>query len=499
VGQEDALALDAQDPPRAAGPPVPEPPPFGPEDAVPRFRTDLQVRRGATPALFDVSDPVTERKFTLYEFELAIARMLDGRRKVSEVVESGARLGIPMDVGALYKFVRQMWHYGFLAPPGEAGRGDALGEAGTWDTRQPWDEATRTLFQTGQRLMRLGRNADAAGYFEAVLDAHPANPEATEMLALIARGGSLAAVPLGETRPQDVPAAPREAPRRRRSMALLLVAVAVAVVALGAIALLVPPGAPERAVAPPAAPAPVVVAPAPPPPPAPAAPASPAWRTAPVERRTHPPLAELVAPADGDLAWTAAADARVAKGQKVGAVRVALGAGRKDAALAKRVAELEKLAAQDPVYRDFLEKARRDLRRTAARRKTRAVPLVAPVAGILARAPEAAGSAAAGERVARVLDPAAWQFAAAVDGPEPGPDAACEVVGDVATERAACRLLSRVRAGERTEVLAEVTAADAPWIARAASLWLRIAGASPPLPGAAPAAPAEREGERRTP
>jgi hypothetical protein len=217
-----------------------------------------------------------------------------------------------------------------------------------------------------------------------------------------------------------------------------------------------------------------------------------------VERRTHPPLAELVTPAEGDLAWTAAAETPVAKGQKVGELRVALAAGRKDAALAKRVAELERLAAQDPVYRDFLEKARRDLRKAAARRKTRAVPLVAPEAGILARAPEAAGRATAGERVARVLDPAAWHLAAAVDGPDPGPDAGCEVVGDVAADRAPCRLVSRVRAGERTEVLAEVAAVDAPWLARAASLWIRIAVASPALPAAVPAPPVEGGGVRGT-
>jgi len=60
---------------------VPEPAPFrGDDDAVPRFRTDLRVERGASPALYDVTDPASGRRFTLYEFELAIARMLDGRR-----------------------------------------------------------------------------------------------------------------------------------------------------------------------------------------------------------------------------------------------------------------------------------------------------------------------------------------------------------------------------------------------------------------------------------
>ncbi|HET8541153.1 MAG TPA: hypothetical protein VFL83_14860, partial [Anaeromyxobacter sp.] len=56
----------------------PEPAPFRPEDVVPFFRLDLRVARGASPGLFEVSDPASGKSFTLYEFELAVARMLDG-------------------------------------------------------------------------------------------------------------------------------------------------------------------------------------------------------------------------------------------------------------------------------------------------------------------------------------------------------------------------------------------------------------------------------------
>jgi hypothetical protein len=387
-----------------------------------------------------------------------------------------------------------MWHYGFLAPPAPAGA-ERLAEGGTWDSREQWGEETRALFQTGQRLMRLGRNADAASYFEAVLDGHPGNPEATEMLAVIARGQSLAAAPLGERGPEVAPPAPPEpapavpappAPARRRAPWLALAA-ATLLVAGGAAAFLLT----RRAPAPPP-PAPVVAPAAAPPPaaPAPAAPAAPAWRTAKVERRTHPPAAELVSPAGGDFAWTAASDAKVAKGERVGELRVEVAGGRKDAALAKRVAELEALAAKDPVYRDFLDKARRDLRRAEAKRKTRPVPLLAPAAGLLARAPEPGGRAEEGERLARILDPSVWSLAALVDGPEPAADAACEVVGDVSADRAPCRLASRSSAGERTEVVADVPAAAAPWIARAASLWLRVAPAGTPRAETAAPTPA---------
>jgi hypothetical protein len=491
VAENDGFEIEEQLAPAAA----PEPQPFGPDDVVPKFRTDLHVARGASPALFDVSDPITGRKFTLYEFELAIARLLDGRRKVSQVVANGGRLGVPMDVDALYKFVRQMWHYGFLAGPGTGGDalgGHGVGEGGSWDAHEPWDDATRTLFETGERLMRQGRNADAASYFEAVLDAHPANPEATEMLALIARGQSLAAGPLGEARPGAArsgagpEAQASAAPKARSRWPLAVAAVAVLALAGAAVVLL----RPARRAPPPPPPPPVVAAPPPaaaPPPPPPAPPAPPAWRSAPVERRSHPALAELAAPKEGDLTWTKAPDLPVTKGEMVAVLKFAPPPTKKDAALARHIAELEKLATEDPVYRSSLEQARRDALRVAARRKVRTIKLSSPAAGVLARAPQPGGRTAEGERIARVLDPGVWQLAALVDGAEPAADAACEVVGDAPTDRATCRLAAHTAAGERTEVLAEVAAADAPWLARAASVWVRIAPAGTPRADAAAA------------
>ena len=467
----------------AVAPPVAEPAPFEGGDVVPLFRTDLRVARGASPSLFDVSDPASGRKFTLYEFELAIARMLDGRRKVSDVIESGGRLGIPMDVVALYKFVRQMWHYGFLAVPGAEGAPASDGEGGTWNEREAWDDATRSLFETGQRLMRLGRNSDAASYFEAVLDSHPENAAAAEMLALVAKGRSLAAGPLGDTRPPAATAAgpfdaaaagaaPGASARPRRTVGA--VAATVAILAAGTVAWVLlrpasrPPSPPLAAV--PVAPAAAPVAPPAPPPPA--------WRSAAVERRGHPELAAVAAPGDGTFTWSGAPDDEVASGERLGTMKVEVSAKPANPALARRIAELERLAAQDPVYRDFLEKARRDQRRAAARKQTRSVALVAPAAGRLSRAPEPGGRAASGEILARVVDAGVWHLGLA-PGAEPAPDAACEVVGDAPADRAGCRVVAR-----GAELVAEISAADAPWLARAASLHVLLAA-----PGTRPRRP----------
>lgn len=442
-------------------------------DAVPRFRADLCVERGASGGLYDVSDPATGRRFTLYEFELSIARMLDGRRAAADVVEHGVRLGIPVDLGSLHKFVRQLWHYGFLAPQGTPA-GDP---GGTWPAREAWDEATRALFQSGLRLLRAGRGADAAAYFEAVLDAHPADAEATEMLAVASRGKAPAPAP--EVGEEGEPPARRAARPRR---ALLVAGVLGAAVAGAGIVLAL--RAPPVPAPPPASPSPALAASAgaPPPPPAPA-PAAPRWRSAPIEALRHPPLAELVAPAAGTARWRKAPGAVVARGEVVAELGEEGGARAPRADLARRVAELEALAAQDPVYRDFLEKARREARR-AARGPARAAPLVAPADGLLELAEGGGPRARKGEVLGRVLDPARWRLDAVLEGAPPPLDAACEVEGE-AGARAPCRIVEAAAAGDaRTALAAELAAADATRLGHAASL--RVREGPPPTALASP-------------
>lgn len=283
-----------------------EPRPLAASDAVPVFRTDLRIEKGASAGLFEVAEPDTGRHFTLYEFELSIARMLDGRRHASDVIENGVRLGIPVELDGLNKFVRQLWRYGFLASPAAAA-GQAEGEESGWGEREKWDEATRTLFQTGLRLMRQGRPQDARSYFDAVLDADPGNAEAKELLAAIERGESLVARPLGSRSP-----AARPAPPRRRWTAPAVVAISLVAVAAAAF------GVAHRRPARPA-----------PPPVAAPTPRPPQWRTAAVESRVHPRVGELTADDRGTVLWRSRAGARVAPGERIGVLRRA-GAPRRE-------------------------------------------------------------------------------------------------------------------------------------------------------------------------
>jgi len=145
------------------------------------LRADLTVRRREASSLLDVTDPRNGKTFPLYDFELSLARMLDGKRLWREVVEAGQRLGIPVDLVSLGQFVSQLDRYGFLAPPGTPPPGPGEGQS-TWAPRRKWDEGLRALFQSGMRMHRQGRYAEAANYFEAMLQQDPQNPEASEML-----------------------------------------------------------------------------------------------------------------------------------------------------------------------------------------------------------------------------------------------------------------------------------------------------------------------------
>jgi len=151
-----------------------------PDDVVRLFRADLRISRRPASNLLDVADRQTGKAFALYDFEVSLARMLDGHRQYQDVVEAGQRLGIPVNLESLSQFIRQLERYGFLAPPGtqlsDPPEGSLRGP------REKWDDGLRALFQSGLRMHRQGRYGEAANYFEAMLQQDPQNPEALEML-----------------------------------------------------------------------------------------------------------------------------------------------------------------------------------------------------------------------------------------------------------------------------------------------------------------------------
>lgn len=143
------------------------------DDVVPLLREDLIITPSTTSrSTLEVFDPTCERSFTLYDFEISIARMLDGRRTAGEIIVAANRLGIPATLATLRTFLQQLRAYQFIdtnAP---------VGDASTWAPRKEWTVEVRELYASALRLMRVNRFDEARQYVDAMVAADPSNVEA---------------------------------------------------------------------------------------------------------------------------------------------------------------------------------------------------------------------------------------------------------------------------------------------------------------------------------
>jgi len=146
-----------------------------PDDVVPALRGDLVISRpeGAKGTM-QVKDPLTERLFTLYDFEVSIARMLDGKRTAGEVIAAAGKLGIPVTLQTLKAFLSQLKAYRFIDDRVKGG--DT-----TWSKREAWTEEVRQLYQGALRMMRAGKFPEALSYAEAMAEAAPHLSEVREL------------------------------------------------------------------------------------------------------------------------------------------------------------------------------------------------------------------------------------------------------------------------------------------------------------------------------
>jgi hypothetical protein len=432
-------------------PPAPQAKDFSRQDIVPCLRLDLLVARGAAPGQFEVRDPRGGGTLVLDDVELSVARMFDGRRRLAEVLENAVRLGIPADLDGLTRFIRSLERLDFLAPRGTVARGGSRSRP----PRKPWDARTRERFQGAMKLVRSGRPDEAVPILLRLLTADPGNVEAQELLSLVVAGHTLAASPIGEL------LASRHRPGRVTlpagwGRALLLAAGVVALAGLLAWGLWprrAGPGEPQRRAS-----APLLAAAAP--------------RTGPIDRRWHPLLGELRAPAAGLLRWRVPIPSQVAAGERLGEIRAAAEPAEPGPEARRRLEELERLAAADPVYEEFLEKERATLSGQAA--SGRSFGLAPERAGTLSILVRGETRVARGDLVARLLDGETWHLVASLGGEAPRTGADCEVAGDGAGERATGRVLEAIPRDGRHEVTCELSAGQAPWLEQARAPNLRL-------------------------
>lgn len=142
------------------------------EDKVPRIRGDLLiVQAPRSRSVFHVADPKSNRAFGLFDTEVSVARMLDGKRKVKDVIENAAKLGVEVSIDSLQHFISHLKSYRFID------QGMREGES-TWPARQQWTEEERQLYQASMKSLREGHFAEALSFAESLEAASSSKDEA---------------------------------------------------------------------------------------------------------------------------------------------------------------------------------------------------------------------------------------------------------------------------------------------------------------------------------
>ena len=201
------------------------PPRLAVTDTAPQFRRDLVLTRTKGGGA-DVRETATGKSFTLNEYEHSLARMLDGRRTIAAVLEAGHRLGIPLNLDSVAGFIQRLQSFGCLETQASPAA------PSNWPTRGQWEEHLRSLFQSGVRLLRSNKPAEAAGYFQAMLVQDPDNVEALELLAMAEAAVVKESAPVAAPVPSSIGIATIEYQKSRRRLLVVASLVAFAVIGM---------------------------------------------------------------------------------------------------------------------------------------------------------------------------------------------------------------------------------------------------------------------------
>ncbi|MHB8879573.1 MAG: hypothetical protein ACYC8T_38250, partial [Myxococcaceae bacterium] len=163
-------------------------PELSPTDPAPRMRADLRVHKTPTAegAVYEVEDPAAGKRYPLRDFELSIARMLNGQRSVAQVIAGASDIGIPVSLPSFQGFIRKLKSAGLLdSSGGPAGAAMEMVPGTTWEVRQEWPEPVRLQFQNALKAYRSDRFGDAKKHLQMLLAVQPQTPDAVDMLRSI--------------------------------------------------------------------------------------------------------------------------------------------------------------------------------------------------------------------------------------------------------------------------------------------------------------------------
>ena len=228
-----------------------------------------------------------------------------------------------------------------------------------------------------------------------------------------------------------------------------------------------PPAATAPAAATPPATPPAAAATAPAQPAAAAASPAPNTLAAEIATLEHPQIARIVSPARGDIASSAISTPRnVRRGDRLFEVRRRRPGAANREELAAKVAELERLAKEDPVYEDFLARARSDYKK-AQGGGTISTAVKAPSDGFATASVGRGDRVTQGQALAVLSNASVWSARATVRGPAVTREWTCAIVSSDGASRAACRIDQVTPTADGTEVVASVEAGLVPWLRRA--------------------------------
>ncbi|HEX4620638.1 MAG TPA: biotin/lipoyl-binding protein, partial [Myxococcaceae bacterium] len=160
------------------------PPALEEGDAVPRLRADLRIAPSDTPGVVQVANGAG-RTFTLRDFEMSIARMLDGNRRAGETVEAARQIGIPLSLDSLRHFIARLRTLGFIdegQPPPPPG---SPPERLTWPPRSEWSDDERRLYQQALKLFREDKFKESKAVLDQMLAKRAFAAEALDLRARI--------------------------------------------------------------------------------------------------------------------------------------------------------------------------------------------------------------------------------------------------------------------------------------------------------------------------
>ncbi|MBS1151410.1 MAG: Barrel-sandwich domain of CusB or HlyD rane-fusion [Myxococcaceae bacterium] len=156
-------------------------PPLNPNDVVPALRNNLAFSHppyGLGAGFLSVRNVSNGEVFRLRGFEYSLARMLDGRRTATQLVEAAGQLGLPVTLADLEGFLRKLGERHLVTPTATPREKDELPP---FQGRVRWDEKTRQLFRFALREGRVGNLNRALVGLDCLLHERPQTEEALQL------------------------------------------------------------------------------------------------------------------------------------------------------------------------------------------------------------------------------------------------------------------------------------------------------------------------------